>query len=859
MNFRFTVIETSLNRAEFRWKWVRFLQRTALLGIILSLLVLGFTGAVLAGWIASRAMGLAFLALLGTVGFLVWAAILIATLVSTPDRHWLAAAVERIDARLLDRLNTLLFLEKHRGEAPAEAFGLRIARQTQRLLADKPSPPPFSASQSLLWLVAFLALFGITAWVYQNFSPWNRLAAQKVKVSQSNEPEKPLELSLPATNTLESNRPWGEVRITDPGTDLKVTKVDVVPLQIEAAANRPLENVGWFSTVNGSAEAAHELPPPSEPRYAVYKPFVYLDELQLSDWDVMTYYARARTDSKDNYASEVYFLEVQPFREDILKIPGGEGGKAYQVLNELSGLIHRQQHVIRETHQHVQKPPEQERLRNQDRKKLADAENDLKDSSQHLYAKMAADMENKPIGDALDNLAKAQKSLGSASSLLSSNVMDHAQNSERSALSELAAARKMFQKAISDDPSAFADQPQDQEPPPPVADASNKLSQMAEFRNEAKAANDFVRKTLEQQRNLEQQTRSGRRSEYPRLGVQEQQLRKNLEDFQAQHPSVFKESEAEAQSAGQAMNKAAETLQRRGTEATAATQQATQELEKFSQAMQNRATDRQLADAYKLKRMLDRQVSAFDKMSQTNSGLGEAEQQHTIDQTRQTLQQLKTTAEQEPTRDAFGQPLRDALNDQNYDDLKKKLSAAERPRRLDQVQQGSSREQRMGEVKDALAGVSKAFEQSQPKSLQTARKTDSLKPGEQDSLGQGMAELDSLLKQLEENRNLSSEDRNKQSAQALYNLQTGLRSQFGDNDRGNQILLQLKQALEKSDGPDLGEIKKLLEQLQRFSVETSEQLAKEEDQPEVTNIDPARLPPAYRGRIQKYFQKLSER
>ena len=102
--------------------------------------------------------------------------------------------------------------------------------------------------------------------------------------------------------------------------------------------------------------------------------------MKLSDWDVLTYYAKAKTDKQNTYASEVYFLEVRPFREDILKMPGGEDGKAYQCLNELSALIYRQQHVIRQTHQHSQQPPADEKLQAQDRKKLADAENDLSES-----------------------------------------------------------------------------------------------------------------------------------------------------------------------------------------------------------------------------------------------------------------------------------------------------------------------------------------------------------------------------------------------------------------------------------------------------------------------------------------------
>ena len=75
-------------------------------------------------------------------------------------------------------------------------------------------------------------------------------------------------------------------------------------------------------------------------------------------------------------------------------------------------LISRQQHVIRQTHQHLQNPQAQENLQAQDRKKLSEAEADLGDSAQHLYAEMAGKMENKPIGEALDNLAKAEKSLG---------------------------------------------------------------------------------------------------------------------------------------------------------------------------------------------------------------------------------------------------------------------------------------------------------------------------------------------------------------------------------------------------------------------------------------------------------------
>ena len=67
---------------------------------------------------------------------------------------------------------------------------------------------------------------------------------------------------------------WGEVRITEPGRDVVVTRVETVQLQIEAAAGSPLTTVEWFTSVNGGEETLHELPAPEEAQYAVYDPVI---------------------------------------------------------------------------------------------------------------------------------------------------------------------------------------------------------------------------------------------------------------------------------------------------------------------------------------------------------------------------------------------------------------------------------------------------------------------------------------------------------------------------------------------------------------------------------------------------------
>ncbi len=118
MNFRFTVVETSLNRAEFRWKWLKFLQYSFVLGGIVCLLLLILGGVIVAGWLTSKTLGIGLFALIALVGFLAWIAVIISVAAGSPDRNWLASALEKVDRRLLDRLHTLLFLESTDPDCP---------------------------------------------------------------------------------------------------------------------------------------------------------------------------------------------------------------------------------------------------------------------------------------------------------------------------------------------------------------------------------------------------------------------------------------------------------------------------------------------------------------------------------------------------------------------------------------------------------------------------------------------------------------------------------------------------------------------------------------------------------------------
>jgi hypothetical protein len=451
-------------------------------------------------------------------------------------------------------------------------------------------------------------------------------------------------------------------------------------------------------------------------------------------------------------------------------------------------------------------------------------------------------------------LAKAEQSLDHASESLDANAMPAAQTNELAALNDLANARKMFQKVVSDHPEEF----QREKEPEQVADAAQRLGQMAEFRDESKAAQDFVRKTLEAQQKLDHATAASQRNSYPRLASQERELERSLEEFMQQHPQGFKGAQAEAQQAKQAMTSAAESLENKSTDAPAATQQAEQQLAQCSNAMRSQSLEHQLADAYQLKKMLDQQAAALNQSGSPGAAASDESLGQTASEARETVNQLKKIAEQEPTRDVFGQPLRDALSGDHKVNLDVKLSQLERPRRLDEVLDGATRQQTASDAAKALADVSKAFEQSQPGALRMAQRSDALQPDSQDSFNQGMAELDSLIKQLQDHRSISPQDLQKQGREAIHNLQAAMSSPSGKNERLDRMLVELDRIL-KAETIDLGDLRKLLDELQSFSAEVSDRLAAKPNEPEATNIDPSKLPPAYRGRIQKYFQKLSEK
>ena len=733
-------LERELRRVLGRWRWQRFWRDASLLAFTLAALFAALALFIHRGHLKSPpAAILIVLGLLGAGGlaFLIVTAFAFA---SRRPRAWLASSLETVYEPMLDRLNTLVHLEPARHQADVSPYFRRIEGQAVDAVPIGGLPLPFRWRTTLLMALGALIALAGTFELYRRLEPWERLSWNEEHASSTElpDPEGP-PLAPPEEGAAEVKAAWGEVRITEPGRDLKVTKVDVVPLQVEAASDQPLKAASWSTATNGAAPRAHALPAPPEPNYAVYRPMLYVDELRLQDWDVVSYFASANTTKGASYASEIYFLEVRPFREDIAKMPGGEGGAAYQGLNELTGLIDRQRHILRETHRYQQAGAGQRaEQRRQDRAKLADAEADLGQAVRHLYAKLAAEMENQPIGDVLTHLAAAEGWIDEAHAALRADAPT-AMAKEQGALTELVATRKSFQKFISENPDAFQDGQGESGEDTPTAKLPEELKQILELRDQEKAAQELVKKTIDAQRKLAEKT-AAEEGERGALAEEQMKLAGPLRDLKASQPKAFKGAEKEADAAVSALENAAKAMEQPAASeggAEAAQRDAVSALEKLDGALGRKRLAKELGHAYKLKEALDREAEELGRM-QAQPGQSSAEQAaRAARDAKQAARGLKKIVEEKPGQDAFGPELRQALSEKPLRDLESRLDA------LEKAQGEGERGTAAGEAKGALERVSQAFEQSQPPVMKEL-KADRLKGGAEEALETALAQLDGL-------------------------------------------------------------------------------------------------------------------
>ncbi|MEI8343253.1 MAG: hypothetical protein WCH43_17165, partial [Verrucomicrobiota bacterium] len=218
-----------------------------------------------------------------------------------------------------------------------------------------------------------------------------------------------------------------------------------------------------------------------------------------------------------------------------------------------------------------------------------------------------------------------------------------------------------------------------------------------------------------------------------------------------------------------------------------------------------------------------------------------------------TAGQLKDIVDHSEAGKAFGPPLHEALSDAEQKKLADQLS------KLSQAADDASKKTAAHDTKEELQKISDAFNKSLPALTQESQKNNPLHETGSEAFDRAMKELESLQTGLESGKPVSKELASAQQEDARIALMQSIPELFGSNEKAKALLAQIDADL-KPNGPpvDLAALKKLTDQIQNFRAEINDAKLKKPDKEEMSHIDPSKLPPEYRDRVERYYRKLSE-
>jgi len=851
------LIQQKLDVIDRRWRWLTFWRWLGNAGCAFGLAwfgleLLAWHKILTAPWLFYTLVGLyvvgAFVTFLGMVMFL---------LIKEQRRVWLADKLETGCPGLLDRINTLVFLEKSRHP---QQFLLKrkIEAQAAQVFEKQPVVIPFSPRPALERLGLFaLILAGVIAFDYR-YNPFDRIF-HPPPASLAPKSDTPFEL-VPnnVTETKSAGKPWGMVRIVSPGHDVKLTKIDVLPLQIEMTASANLKDPMWVTSINGGPEVSHPLAPATEPQYAVYQPLVYLDELKVSDWDVISYYSKVRTAVPAEYVSKIYFIEIRPFREDLNKSGGGgkdgKGGNARALQQELMEQIKLQMDMIQQTHQFQQETYPTDAFRKQDLKKLTDGEAARAAAANQFYGEIVAKNENAPIGQILDHLALAEQHMDKATENLGLEVIPEAMRHEQGALAELVACRKAFQKCISEHPGAFGDDTAaDSDNHPPIATAQDSLkamSQVTEMHDHQQEALKELFQLDQQQRALAVKATGNNNASNPATAQAERTLKDKVDHLMEKNPDLFRATDAEKTALAEDMSQAIDNLSSGGYESQHYLNHAADDMDDLQKAVQKNRQLQQLAEAHKLKKIVDQNIQQLGQEKNKAGSLSPDDIKALSDSAQRSTGTLKEIADS-PGGAGLGPELGQALSADNQKALQQALD------QLAQAQPGTGSQGAAGAAQANLSKISQAFEQGQPALTKQIHNHMQMPAPPADALGQAAQQLQGLLLAQQRKNPPSPEEQGKELGDIVGELEEGLAKD--DTPQGADVLMQARNLKKGTNGKpvDPEALKKLLDQIQAMSAEANDPNKDKPQDVPITVIDSSTFPPNYRDRIRTYYEQLS--
>lgn len=253
------------------------------------------------------------------------------------------------------------------------------------------------------------------------------------------------------------------VTITKPGRDRRATRIEEVFTEVKANDDIGVSKVELYYSVNGGEQKKVPLYDGQTNRKSVSAGHtLFLEELNVSPGDVVTYYAKA-IDSKRPQAnvgtSDLYFLEIQRSDKEYYQAQSMGGGQGNG--NSLGQLTQRQKEIIAATWKLIRdkktfpKKDYAESVRS-----VGLLQGRLKKEAEALSQDIQRRKEvfnDEQLEKLSEYFTQAAKEMGDAESLLSKDALQPAISPEQAALQQLLKAESLFREirvAFSNNPRA---------------------------------------------------------------------------------------------------------------------------------------------------------------------------------------------------------------------------------------------------------------------------------------------------------------------------------------------------------------------------------------------------------------------
>ncbi|MBL8219711.1 MAG: hypothetical protein JNL62_10800, partial [Bryobacterales bacterium] len=238
------------------------------------------------------------------------------------------------------------------------------------------------------------------------------------------------------------------VKIRRPRNDARVSPIEEVMVEVEAADDFGLHEVALKYSVNGGEEKTVNLLPSKGTQNVEGKTMIALEDFKLSPGDVVSMYAVAR-DAQTAAQTDMTFIETVPYEFEFTQSQqmGGGGGGGEQ--EDQQRISQRQKEIIAATWNQIRDKGADKAAMAENAKFLAEVQGKLRDQANSLAKRMRSRElagANNQFKSFAQDMEKAAEAMTQASDKLKAQGWKDALQPEQKALQHLLRAESTFRE-----------------------------------------------------------------------------------------------------------------------------------------------------------------------------------------------------------------------------------------------------------------------------------------------------------------------------------------------------------------------------------------------------------------------------